>query len=40
MNNWIVLPRGSNVRWENIAPMQQLADILVGFDCQNVQTYI
>jgi hypothetical protein len=36
MNNWIVLLRESNVRGENIAPMQQLADMLVGFDCQNV----
>ena len=40
MNNWIVLLRGINVGGRNIVPMKQLASLLLGLDCQNVQTYI
>jgi uncharacterized protein (DUF1697 family) len=40
MNSWIVLLRGVNVGGKNIVPMKQLADMLLGLSCQNVQTYI
>jgi uncharacterized protein (DUF1697 family) len=40
MNSWIVLLRGINVGGNNILPMKQLADLLVGLGCQSVQTYI
>lgn len=40
MNSWIVLLRGINVGGNNIVPMKQLAELLIGLDCQNVQTYI
>jgi len=40
MNSWIVLLRGINVGGKNIVPMKQLADMLIGLGCKNVQTYI
>jgi uncharacterized protein (DUF1697 family) len=40
LNSWIVLLRGINVGGRNIVPMKQLADMLVGLGCQNIETYI
>ncbi|PKG97331.1 DUF1697 domain-containing protein [Paraglaciecola sp. MB-3u-78] len=40
MSSWVVLLRGINVGGKNIVPMKQLSEMLVGLDCQNVQTYI
>lgn len=40
MNHWIVLLRGINVGGNNIVPMKQLAEMLLGCGCQYVRTYI
>ncbi|WP_299072055.1 DUF1697 domain-containing protein [uncultured Paraglaciecola sp.] len=40
LNSWIVLLRGINVGGNNILPMKKLSEMLLGLDCQNIQTYI
>ena len=40
MHKWVVLLRGINVGGKNILPMKKLAELLLGLNCKNVQTYI